>query len=280
MNNDSRWNNRQRHRDWQDDYREGRERDDQGWGSQQGYRNDEWEERDRGGYNRAASRSGYGNSMSSMGGGQGSYHPTEGGYMHDSRYSDYGQDYRRYTDNYYRDQDNRGNRNRESRMFNESGRNRMDQPRYGQSYESAYGSGGVDNHMGYGQKGAMYREDFHGRYGSGEYDERDRRHRGRNYDQGNYGSRDNYGSQGNYGSQVNYNRRGDGGNQGYGTGRNRDMGSRSYFENTNSNASHDREDHWNIGNYGERRANENGYGYGDGYDHGDERNRNTQNYTW
>ena len=269
MNNDNRRSNRQRHKDWQDEYNEERERD----GNQQGYRRDDWQERDRSGYNRGASQSGYGSSMSSMGGGQGSYYPTEGGYMHDSRYADYGRDHRRYTDNYYNDHDrNWENYNRDSRRFMQHERGRMSQPRYGQSYQSAYGDGGIGDHMGYGEKGAMYRDEFHGRYGAGSYDERNERSRGER-DRGRGGN--------DRGSQGNYDRDSYGDNQGYGTGRGRGIGSRSYFANTNSDAYHDGgENFWNIGNYGERRTNESGYGYGDGYDDGGNRNRNDRNYTW
>jgi hypothetical protein len=263
MYNDERWTNRQRQRGWRDDYSEGRDRDEQRWGNQQGSRSDEWRDRDMRSYNMGASQSGYGSSMSSMGGGQGAYYPTEGGYMHDSRYADYGRDYRRYTDNYYRHHGDSSweNQNRDSRRFTEAERNMVHHPHYGQSYQSAYGDGGVGDHMGYGQKGAQYRDEFHGRYGAAGYGRQDR-------------------SNMNYGSQGTYDRGGYGGNQGYGTGRNRDMGSRSYFTNTNSGGHRPEENYWNIGNYGERRMNEGGYGYDDRYDRDDGRNRNTRNYTW
>lgn len=268
MQNDNRWRNRGRHNDWQDENREGYHTDDRGLGRGQAYRNDEWQDTGGKGYNRNAPQSGYGSSMSSMGGGQGAYYPTEGGYMHDSRYADYGRDYRRYTDNYYRHHGDRSwdNQNLDSMRYTERERRMMQQPSYGQSYQSAYGDGGIGDHMGYGQKGAQYRDQFHGRYGATNYDEpgRGRRH-------GDYRQR-------NYDSRGGDDRSGYGDNQGYGTGRysNRGMGSSSYFQNTNSDAYNHEDNYWNIGNYGERRMNESGYGYGDE----DNRNRNTQNYTW
>lgn len=270
MQNDNRWRNSQRHKDWQDENRDGYQRNDRM--RDRGYRDDEWQDTGSSGYSTGNVQSGYGSSMSSMGGGQGAYYPTEGGYMHDSPYANYGRDYRRYTDNYYRHHGERSwdNQNLDSMRYTERERSMMQQPTYGQSYQSAYGQGGVGEHMGYGQKGAQYRNQFHGRYGAVNYDEReeDRGYR-------------NPGQQG-YGTQGEYDRGSYGDNQGYGTGynRNRDMGSSSYFRNTNSGAYRHQDNYWNIGNYGERRMNDSGYGFGEGYDNNDERNRNTRNYTW
>lgn len=249
MYNENRWNERRaRHHDRDDQYRN-EYRDDRGWEGQHGYDRNEWSGgRSGSGYERDASRSGYGSSMSSQGGGHGdtgSFYNDQEGYMHQSRYADYGSDYRRYTDNYYRDRRwdrERDDRQREptyheSRMFNE----RMRQAPKGQSYDSAYGSGGRGAHMGYGEKGAQYRDDFHGQYGGWSESDRVR-------------NRDHYRNIGN------------------------PMGSDSYFVNTRDEAYREGRDQWNIGNYGERGSNDQGYGYG--RSGRNELNRNDQNYTW
>lgn len=255
MYNDNRRNDprNRRHRDWNDENRDGS--NDRRRRSQQDY--DQWDRgSNEGNYNREGSQSGYGSSMSSQGGGYGDsfYHDSDG-YMHDSRYSDYGSDYRKYTDNYYNDRgrDNRGYesgyggiRNSDSPRFNEQ-RGRRQQPYYGQSYESAYGRGGRGDHMGYGEKGAQYRSDFNGQYGG--WTEKDR-----------VRNRDHYREMGSgMGSQ--------------------DMGSDSYFINTRDDAYRSGRDEWNIGNYGERHFNERGYGY-TGRDSDTGRNFNDENYTW
>lgn len=207
-----------RHHDRMDEMRE-----EQNWDNRQGYDSNEWERRNSG-YDRDASGSGYGSSMSSQGGG--AYNPDNDGYRNDSNYT--GQ--RRYNDSYYQHNNNRYNN--ESRRFDEE-RGYYSHPPYGQSYESANGYEGYGNHMGYGEKGARYRDEFNGRYGARE--EQDQQ----------------------------------------------DMGSSSYFVNTNSDAYRQDDDHWNIGNYGERNDNERGYGNDDRRrDRGRNRNRNTQNNTW
>jgi hypothetical protein len=256
MHNDDRWNGRnERHRDRNDENRDGY-RNERGWEDQQGYDRDEWNSRGSG-YNNNSSRSGYGSSMSSQGGGTGSFYNEQDGYMQQGRHPGYSSDQRRYTDNYYNDRDRGYDRNRgyddghrgghgynESRMFNE----RMYQAPKGQSYDSAYGNGGRGDHMGYGEKGAQYRDEFNGNYGGWQ-------------ETGRVRNRDHYREIGN----------------GMENGMGNEMGSDSYFINTRDDAYREGRDHWNIGNYGERDSNDQGYGYGRNRSN---RNRNDQNYTW
>lgn len=257
MRNNNR--NTNRHDDWQDEYSEGRSRNDRGHDDGYYDRNSRGTSRSRRddgyGYNDGASRSGYGSSMSSQGGGTGSFYPTEG--YQDSRYPDQGsyRDHRRYPDNYRDDHYDRGNEygRNDSRRFNEESEQYYRKPAKAQSYDSAYNNRSYGNHMGYGEKGAQYRDDFSGRYGEG---------RRGGYNQSDRGySRNDY-------------ERGTGNNQGYTSGRDR-MGSSSYFVNTRSDAYNGGGDDWNIGNYGERRTNEYGYGFDDDRDQ-----PNDRNYTW
>jgi hypothetical protein len=257
-NDDNRWNDqRKRYRDTNDsenNYNDDRYRDER-WPQDEGWNDRRTSPQGPDSYTRGASRSGYGSSMSSQGGGYGSdpFYNDNDGYMRQSRYADYGSDYRRYTDNY----NDRGMQNHDSRRYNEQRSRGIQRPYFGQSYESAYGDGGRGNHMGYGEKGAQYRDDFNGEYGAGNRNER-----------GYSGERSKWNDGYRVRNRDHY--------RDLGPGTERELGSDSYFMNTQDEAYRQGHDHWNIGNYGERSSNDQGYGYGDD----DRDNRNRQNYTW